>query len=136
MLEILTWMLKGRSNKHAKYPKHFREFCLELNFPSPRAYKFIRQTMDNHLPHPRTMLLWYKNTENFCCQPGVTETAIQIIRNFVNEVKCDGQQPLFSISTDEMSIHKSVKYVQGGKIGYYSGGVTYGKQKKMKMASH
>lgn len=129
MVEILQWMLTGRLNKRAKYPKHFRQFCLQLNFLSPRAYKFIRQTMIHHLPHPRTMLLWYKNAESFYCEPGVTKTAVEIIKNFVIQIKSEGEDPLFSISTDEMSIHKGVHYMRDGNIGYYCGGVTYGKQK-------
>ncbi|XP_017769046.1 PREDICTED: THAP domain-containing protein 1-like [Nicrophorus vespilloides] len=42
------------------YDEGVRSFAISLNFISPKAYKYVRNTFKSCLPHPRTLLRWYE----------------------------------------------------------------------------
>lgn len=54
----------------AKYSEMARRFCFTLHYHSPRAYEFVRESFQNHLPHPKTIQSWYVNSD-VNGQPGV-----------------------------------------------------------------
>lgn len=51
--EIIACLQDGV--KHAeKFPPSVREFAIQLQYLSPRAYKYVRQRFSNHLPDTST----------------------------------------------------------------------------------
>lgn len=60
--ELLNVLCFGSKSSH-KYPPSVRQFCLSLHYYSPRAYKHVRQSFFKRLPHPRTIIQWYSNSD-------------------------------------------------------------------------
>lgn len=46
-------------NSKERYPADLKAFALTLNFYSAKAYNYVRDTFDCHLPSPRTIRNWY-----------------------------------------------------------------------------
>lgn len=107
-----------------KYSQHVREFALNLNYHSPRAYEFVRQTFDSNLPHKKTLQKWYANSV-LNAKPGITNASLQFLKKKVTEKLSVVEKLVCSICFDEMSIRKQIIWSQseGHMLGY----VTYGK---------
>lgn len=58
------------------YSPDLRSFALQLNFYSPRAYRFVRETFNSTLPHPATICRWYKKID---AKPGFTSETFSIL---------------------------------------------------------
>lgn len=108
MKEILQCLLFGVQHKE-KYPPKVREFCLNLHYLSVRAYSLIRSTFDDNLPHPVTLRRWYANSD-MCCEPGIHESSLNILRNKANEKKKQAKELLVSVCFDEMFIRKHFQW--------------------------
>ncbi|KAG8175618.1 hypothetical protein JTE90_019430 [Oedothorax gibbosus] len=64
-------------NSKEKYPADLKAFALTLNFYSAKAYNYVRETFDCHLPHPRTLRKWYNCVNG---SPGFTAEAITALK--------------------------------------------------------
>lgn len=107
----------------AKYPEHVREFSLNLHYLSPRAYEFVRQTFNDHLPHNSTLRKWYANSD-LNAEPGITRASLEFLKQKVLEKKNMNETLVCSVCYDEMSIRKQIIWNQNLRrmLGY----VTYG----------
>lgn len=91
-------------NKKKQYEIELRQFALTLHFYSARAYKYVRKSLNNILPHPDTMRRWCCST-NF--QPGFSTEVLQHCKTIQ---RAQGEPILCSLMMDEMSIRQQVEY--------------------------
>lgn len=103
-------------------------FCLCVHFYSPCAYEFIREVFGKHLPHSRTIKLWYSNSD-VISEPGVTEFSLNQIRKVVERMASQNKQFICSIIFDEVHIRKHIQWYQTKDCGKFIGSTTYGAQK-------
>lgn len=116
LLRILHCGIKGGE----KYPENVRNFCLSLNYYSPRAYEHIRKTFHNHLPHPKVMKMWYRNS-NVRGESGIQEDHMEKLKKIAKDFKEEnGYEMACCLIFDEMSIRKQVfwSFQQLNYIGY------------------
>lgn len=106
-----------------KYSEFVRQFALSVHFQSPRAYEYIREVFNNHLPHNSTMRKWYSNS-NVDDSPGITKTALNFLIRKVAEKNQTGQKLVCAVCFDEMSMRKQIiwDYNSRQMLGF----VTYG----------
>lgn len=105
---ILKCLAFGINHKE-KYPEEVRQFCISLCYHSPRAYEFVRQTFDLHLPHHDTIRSWYKNSD-VKIKPGINEPCLRVISKINEEMSKQGKRLILSLSMDEMAIRRHVDY--------------------------
>lgn len=105
--ELLRLLLSG-VKVGASYSEKARQFCMSLHYYSPRAYQFVRESFENHLPHPKTIQSWYANSD-INGEPGIQLDHMaklkKIARNFEEQ---NGSKMLCSLVTDEMHIRTQV----------------------------
>lgn len=118
--------LVNKNPHRRKYSKVVRQFCLTLHYLSPRAYRFVRNTFNNHLPAISTIQKWYRLSESNA-KSGISHSSLNILRQRVKELKENGKQLLCSLSFDEMSIKQHVQWDNASKE--FVGFVTYAKLK-------
>lgn len=117
--EIIDCFINGVKPKE-KYPEAFRQFCFTTHFHSPRTYNFIRETFNNHLPHPTTIRSWYANSDLHTEPNVINEQCLNIIRKKVTENALKGKQLVCGVLFDEVSIRKHVQWVNAKRkfLGY------------------
>ena len=99
----------------SRYGNEIKEFALTLHFYSPKAYKFVRQSL--HLPHPATLRSWCVNIH---CEPGFLEKSL----NYIEEKVAEDQQDCV-ILIDAMSIRKQIQWDRRNNT--FVGRVNYGR---------
>lgn len=67
-----------------KFPPEVRSFALTLNFYSPRAYRYVRNTFEKKLPAPRTIRKWYESVD---ANPGITQDALNALALKIEDCK-------------------------------------------------
>lgn len=65
----------SRSNTNKRYSEEIKQFCLTLQFYSPKAYDFLRQR--STLPDPSTIRRWLSTRE---CKPGILTEVIKYLK--------------------------------------------------------
>ena len=70
----------GTFNKNA-YPEELKKFAVTMHFYSPKAYSFLRTTLQNALPHEKTIRKWYSSVD---CDPGHLSQALQFMKKMAN----------------------------------------------------
>lgn len=88
-----------------------RKFALTLHYYSPAAYKYVRDTYNKALPHPRTISRWYSTVD---AEPGFTTEAFRILKH-----KCEiAKNPtLCSLVFDEIAIRRQKLFHGERKLG-------------------
>jgi len=86
-----------------KYTSALRQFALTLNFYSSKGYKYVRNTFNLALPHPKVIQNWYRSTEG---EPGFTQESFDLLSR---HVESNSQPTICSLMLDEMSICKHVE---------------------------
>lgn len=121
--EIEDCLCNGIQNGKDSYPEYVRSFCLTTHFYSPRAYAYIRDKFNNHLPHESTLRSWYRNS-NIDVTPGIIKNALDILRAKAQKMRQNGKQLVVSLIFDEMSIRKHVQWCPAARqfLGYASYG--------------
>lgn len=118
--EILNCLINGiKSNE--KYPPSVREFALRLHYNSPAAYKTIRDKFHNHLPHPNTIGVWYRQSD-ISGKAGLTMESLERLKKIKSEM--NGKPLVCSLIFDEIYIRKQVFWNNATKC--YEGFVNYG----------
>lgn len=74
---------------------------------SPRAYRYLREKFNNHLPHPQTIRQWYRNS-SLDAESGVSKHSLEALRNKAKEMSEDDKQLVVSLSFDEMAIQRNL----------------------------
>lgn len=115
-----------------KYSEKARQFCLTLHYYSPRAYQFVRESFQNHLPHTKTIQSWYACSD-INGEPGILPAHMAKLEKIATTFEDQsGSKILCSLVTDEMSIRTQVFWSLHEED--YIGFVSYGEnpQKKEK----
>lgn len=99
-----------RAKGGEKYPEHVRQFCITMNYHSPRAYEFLRESFDNHLPHTSTIRSWYANSDLNTLPSVINEQCLNILQRKVNEKSEKGEKLICGITFDEMNIRKHIQW--------------------------
>lgn len=122
-LEILECLKVGRKNSQT-YSEVIRSFAITFHFYSPRAYKFVREKFNKHLPNETTIRKWYANCtyEN---EPGISKEGMRALASLAHDFKNEGKQLIVSIAFDEMSIRRLVQWSDAKKK--FMGYITHGK---------
>jgi DNA transposase THAP9 len=102
--EVLKRFKKGGKRK---FTPEMRAFALTLNFYSPKAYNYIRQTFNNSLPHPSTLRSWYHEVK---VTEGFTEESFKTLNTKSVEYKAKGKPLYCSLMLDEMHIKKQIEW--------------------------
>lgn len=78
-----------------------------LDYLSPAGYRYIRRVFNNNLPAPETMRRWYRSIDT---EPGITDVALQILKQKAEDYKRNGRELLLALLCDEVSIKKCVEH--------------------------
>lgn len=111
--ELFKRILKGQSTE--KYTPALRSFALTLNFYSPKAYEYVRQTFNKSLPDSSTISRWYRTVK---CTPGFSQEALIALQLKVEEAASSNADVICSLIFDEMSIRKLVEWDGKQFTGY------------------
>lgn len=106
-----------------KYPEEVRKFALTLRFYSQRAYNYVRDKFHNNLPHPRTILKWYQQSD-VQTKSGICTRSFELIKDKVDELKKEGKKLYVGLIFDEMHIRQHLQWMRDKK---FSGFITFGK---------
>lgn len=109
--------------KCQSYSETIRSFAITLHFYSPRAYKFVRDKFNKHLPNQTTIRKWHSNC-TYGGEPGVSREALRALSTLADKFTKEGKQLIVSISFDEMSIRRLVQWSDAKKK--FLGHITYG----------
>lgn len=127
MLECLRI---GHKNSQS-YSETIRSFSITLHFYSPRAYKFVREKFNKHLPSETTIRKWHSNCTSGG-EPGLSEEGLKALATLADKFKAEGKHLVVSISFDEMSIRRLVQWSDAKRK--FSGHITYGRIENNKIS--
>lgn len=121
--DIVDCLCNGIQKGKDSYSENVRSFCLTTHFYSPRAYEFIREKFNKHLPHNSTLRSWYRNS-NIDVNPGIIKNALAVLKERSKKMKQNGKQLIVSLMFDEISIRKHIQWCSAARkfLGY----ITYG----------
>ena len=116
-LALFRHLLKQKDiNKHRRtYGQDIRKFAVTLNFLSPAAYDYVRQTLG--LPHPVTLRRWHGSVD---CSPGFLGQALECASKLAEK---SGER-MCSLVVDEMSLRTEV--VWNPSLHQFTGHVDFG----------
>lgn len=94
-----------------------------MHFYSPRAYQFLRNKFNKHLPSPVTLRKWYSHCTSEG-EPGISKESIKSLATLADKFKLQNKQLIVSIAFDEMNIRRMVQWNDSKKkfIGYITHG--------------
>ncbi|KYM99501.1 THAP domain-containing protein 9 [Cyphomyrmex costatus] len=95
------------NKKPPEYSTKLKKFACTLLFYSTPAYKFIRESFNNTLPHPQTVRRWF-STVNF--NPGINKSILINIRNMIESERSKDKELQFGMQVDEMSLKKEIEF--------------------------
>lgn len=104
-----------RRTSSEKYPPALRSFALTLAFYSPKAYKFVRSTFHNCLPHLASISKWYKSVNG---APGFSKEALLALKMKRDEAVTKNRELLCNLVIDEMAIREQVEWTGNKFTGY------------------
>lgn len=100
---FVRYLKKAKSSTVTKsFSPELRAFALQLNFYSPRAYNFVRNSFNTVLPHSATLSRWYKKVD---LEPGFTSESLEILEALAKHSK---HEVFVNLSLDEMAIRKGL----------------------------
>lgn len=88
------------------------QFALSLHYYSPKAYNFVRNKFYNTLPHPKTLIKWYRSVNE---ELGINTEAIETIKRCAHSVS---YRLVGTLMFDEMAIRQHVDYYKDKFVGY------------------
>lgn len=94
------------------YAPELRRFALTLHYYSPRAYNYVRQKLNNCLPHAKTLSTWYTSIKG---EPGINSESLELIKQ---RIKNSSYQLIGALMFDEMAIRQHIDYNSGTICGY------------------
>lgn len=72
---------------------------MTLHFLSPSAYRFVRKTFTNNLPHETTLTKWLQNIDG---NSGFTKESLEILKEKVKAEKIIGRKVFCNLVVDEI----------------------------------
>lgn len=95
------------SCSRVKFSPAVRKFCYRTQFQSSAAYNELRKFFGNRLPTRRTLQKWLRCVDS---SPGITEAALDAIREKVREEKEKGKELHLCLMSDDVAIRKHVTW--------------------------
>lgn len=80
---------------------------MRIRFHSNAAYKDLRKFFRNRLPTVRTLQRWLRCVD---CSPGITQVALDAIKEKAESYKKEGKELLLCLISDEMGVRKHVQW--------------------------
>lgn len=124
--EILNCLKYGRI-KSNQYCDSVRLFAFTLHFYSPRAYQYIRNKFEKHLPDVSCIRSWVSNCTGFS-EPGINSEALRYLGSLSDQMKSNGKEFYCSLAFDEMHIRRHVQWSDAQKK--FLGFISFGKKDK------
>lgn len=111
MLDLIS---RGSGKQKGEYSELLKKFAITLHFYSPAAYEYLRQSLNNFLPHINTIRKWHNAVVG---DPGFTQEAFLALEE---RAKLSSHQTWVTLMFDEMSIKKCTGIEWNGKefVGY------------------
>ena len=75
--------------KEKSYCAEMQKFALTLFSYSRKAYQYLRESLDNCLPHPSTIISWLRKIDG---SPGLCDQSFKQLKGIVDHQKMLGQQ--------------------------------------------
>lgn len=93
-----------------------------MHYHSPRAYQFLRETFNNHLPHSGTIRSWYVNSDLNTAPNVINERCMNVLKKKVIEKAEKGEKLICGVVFDEVNIRKHIQWSNKERklIGYSS----------------
>lgn len=125
--EIIHCLLNGIQHRQ-KYSPNVRDFSITLHSHSPRAYSYVRDTFQKHLPCPSTIRNWF-GFSDMNCKPGIHDQVLNILKMKAEK----NPKSACSLSFDEMYIRQQICWNNPEKrfMGYVSYGWTRASNEEM-----
>lgn len=123
--EILKCLKFGRDKKSNQYCDAVRIFAFTVHFYSPRAYQYIRNKFEKHLPDVSCIRSWVSNCTGFS-EPGISAEALRYLGSLVDEMKSKSKDFYCSLSFDEMYIRRHVQWSEQQRK--FLGFISFGKK--------
>lgn len=114
MSEDITSITSMKVKDGRGYTPQVRSFALSLHFYSPKAYKYVREKFNKHLPSVSTIKSWYRVVDG---SPGFTDESFKAI-----ELRCKEKSGIVNLVLDEMSIKEEIIYDKKE----FHGGINFG----------
>jgi len=102
------------NKKPLEYSTELKKFACTLLFYSTPAYKYVRESFNNTLPHPQTVRRWF-STVNF--SPGINKSVLINIKNMIESERSKDKELQFGMQVDEMSLKKQIEFKHGECYG-------------------
>lgn len=90
-----------------QYSNELRSFAVTLHYYSPRAYQFVREAFSNRLPHPQSVIRWYRSVDG---DPGITSEAMTALQIKVLEARSNNERLLVCLMMDEVAIRRQIEW--------------------------
>ncbi len=109
LIQIFDRMKQSRKGHLSResFPEELKAFAITLQFYSTKAYEYVRKTFLKALPHVSTIRSWYSSMDG---SPGLSDPALQLIRQRVEEEYHKDNKVILAIMVDDMSIKKQLEY--------------------------
>ncbi|KAL9694576.1 hypothetical protein quinque_013861 [Culex quinquefasciatus] len=105
--ELLKELTRGPSGNG--YTAVVRTFATTVFFYSAKAYDYIREAFNFSLPHPSTIIRWYRSIDG---NPGLTTEALQVLEVKASEKGQEGLPLLVDLCYDECAMRQHVMWNQ------------------------
>ncbi|KAK0144600.1 DNA transposase THAP9 [Merluccius polli] len=93
------------SRQGVEYTKAQRDFALTLHLHGPKAYLYLRETLDIHLPHPSSLQRWLSSLD---ARPGLNKLMLDMLERRRQED--EGKYGCVTLMLDAMSIKSHVQH--------------------------
>lgn len=103
LMKRLLTNTKGKKNNRP-YPEELKQFAMRLQFYSPKAYKFVRQSFKSCLPAPSMIRSWLSEVNN--CELECSEPVLQNLNQLVNGRDTPVIYMMFNENLEEQTNHE------------------------------
>ena len=105
--ELLNVLQMKPNFQGSAFPDKIREFSLLLHQTSPKAYKYVRQALDNLLPHENTIKSWLSKLD---CTPGFHKQVFDALKKRVLEERMLGKNVYCNLIVDEIHLKSNISF--------------------------
>ncbi|ODM87107.1 DNA transposase THAP9, partial [Orchesella cincta] len=110
--------MMSRKSRTLPYSDAQREFAFKVHFYSPKAYNFLRRSLNYCLPHPLQFSRWTRPVDP---TPGILKQSI----NYMKQCNADGILMYYSLAFDEVAIRRHFGMFKGKVTGFVDyGGIS------------
>ncbi|XP_037831652.1 uncharacterized protein si:ch73-130a3.4 isoform X3 [Kryptolebias marmoratus] len=88
-----------------EYTKDQREFAITLHLHGPKAYSYLRETLNISLPHPHTLQRWMSSVD---AKPGLNMAMLDMLKG--RQEEDPAKYGCVCLMLDAMAIKKHVQY--------------------------